>query len=577
MNSPFKENSDVRDIIDRNTFQNISEIDDLPEMHMDMDEEINHLPAFDEEVDEIDLLPDMAETVEEFDVETRRLASLYRTVDELYDIEHIIYSKEKNDLHVYMPHISQLKDIVKNSAPIEVIKTVTYFSFIKLTMAVDYTTSILEHYTGLKVEETYFGEVRDFYNDFVTPEYLKQFYREENVSPEKLAKGLADITCEAVEAVAYLGAKTLLGIAGVVEDAVTFAIGTIADIVEHPEVAEKMYKSDITGRISEVLDDSYNGIQLIKKIGNCAETVGKAGTYIALTILAASEAPIVAIASAAGIGIARAGETTREAVKKTGEYTHKELLCGIISGVVCVASAKLIPTINEGIDKLAVPAIEKIKEKIGDKVTQYIVEMALGTTKAAFIGGVDGAIFEAQDIFNQFVSDALDIDDDFDVNWNKFFKGIASGAAINGSVYLISNIVKDINQHLDEKRAANLKEVSTEKQGGSYKDVKKTSNGETHEVHHMPSDSSSNLDRNDGPAIKMDKADHRRTASCGNSREAREYQQAQKELIEQGKFLEALQMDIDDIHEKFGDKYDSAIAEMMEYVQKLIEEGKING
>lgn len=59
------------------------------------------------------------------------------------------------------------------------------------------------------------------------------------------------------------------------------------------------------------------------------------------------------------------------------------------------------------------------------------------------------------------------------------------------------------------------------------------------------------------------------------SREAREYREQQRELIEQGKFKEALQMDIDDIHEKFGGKYDDAIAEMLEYVDQLEQEGKI--
>ena len=34
-------------------------------------------------------------------------------------------------------------------------------------------------------------------------------------------------------------------------------------------------------------------------------------------------------------------------------------------------------------------------------------------------------------------------------------------------------------------------------------------------------------------------------------------------------------LDIDDIHDKFGDKYDDAIAEMMEYVDQLEQEGKI--
>ena len=34
-------------------------------------------------------------------------------------------------------------------------------------------------------------------------------------------------------------------------------------------------------------------------------------------------------------------------------------------------------------------------------------------------------------------------------------------------------------------------------------------------------------------------------------------------------------MDIDDIREKFGDKYDDAIQEMLEYVDQLEEGGKI--
>ena len=58
-------------------------------------------------------------------------------------------------------------------------------------------------------------------------------------------------------------------------------------------------------------------------------------------------------------------------------------------------------------------------------------------------------------------------------------------------------------------------------------------------------------------------------------REAREYREQQKKLIEQGKFREALQMDIDDIHEKFGDKYDDAINEMLDYIEQLEQEGKI--
>lgn len=118
----------------------------------------------------------------------------------------------------------------------------------------------------------------------------------------------------------------------------------------------------------------------------------------------------------------------------------------------------------------------------------------------------------------------------------------------------------------------------SENGGGSYKEVckyVKENEHENKEVHHMPADSASNLDRMDGPCIEMDKDDHRLTASCGNSRDAQEYRAAQKELIDNGNFEEAMQMDIDDIHEKFGDKYDTQINEMLKYVEKLKEVGEI--
>jgi hypothetical protein len=70
-----------------------------------------------------------------------------------------------------------------------------------------------------------------------------------------------------------------------------------------------------------------------------------------------------------------------------------------------------------------------------------------------------------------------------------------------------------------------------DKKGGSYAYVFKEGEGDKYELHHMPADSASNLERNDGPAIKMEKANHRETASCGSSKEAREYRAVQKELI----------------------------------------------
>ena len=61
--------------------------------------------------------------------------------------------------------------------------------------------------------------------------------------------------------------------------------------------------------------------------------------------------------------------------------------------------------------------------------------------------------------------------------------------------------------------------------------------------------------------------DHRLTASWGNSREARAYRQSQAELISQGDFRGAQQLDINDFRAKFGNRYDDAIQQMLKYSQ----------
>lgn len=126
--------------------------------------------------------------------------------------------------------------------------------------------------------------------------------------------------------------------------------------------------------------------------------------------------------------------------------------------------------------------------------------------------------------------------------------------------------------------AADVPKVESKHGGGSYNEVDKyvkREGLENQEKHHMPADSASELRTEDGPCIAMDKADHVQTASWGSSKEAKEYREKQQELIEDRRFREAMQMDIDDIHEKFGDKYDDQIKEMVAYVDKLEEAGVI--
>lgn len=141
----------------------------------------------------------------------------------------------------------------------------------------------------------------------------------------------------------------------------------------------------------------------------------------------------------------------------------------------------------------------------------------------------------------------------------------------------INNSKGENNSSFDiDKRAEVPKDSEIKpKDGGSYGEVKKNSDSSLYEVHHMPAKDISPLNHNDGPAIKMEKQDHRKTASYGSSKEAKEYRRQQKELIDKGDFEGAIQMDIDDIRSKFGDKYNKAIAQMLDYVKELKDGGII--
>ena len=158
---------------------------------------------------------------------------------------------------------------------------------------------------------------------------------------------------------------------------------------------------------------------------------------------------------------------------------------------------------------------------------------------------------------------------------NEVIKDAVEGMAKEIGVDSLQKMPSEIGVKDIKSDSSVVEKEQPEKKGGSYNDVKKESNGESNEVHHIPADSASRIERGDGPAILMEKDDHRKTASCGNSKEAREYREKQKDLIDSGRFREAVQMDIDDIKSKFGNKYDDAISQMMDYIDKIESEGKI--
>ena len=123
-----------------------------------------------------------------------------------------------------------------------------------------------------------------------------------------------------------------------------------------------------------------------------------------------------------------------------------------------------------------------------------------------------------------------------------------------------------------------LPRMECQEGGGSYDSCKeyiKTENLENREIHHVPADSVTELKTGDGPCIVMEKQDHMQTASWGSSRDAREYRAEQAALVQEGKFREAMEMDISDLKSKFDGKYDTQIAEMRRYADALEKGGFI--
>lgn len=126
---------------------------------------------------------------------------------------------------------------------------------------------------------------------------------------------------------------------------------------------------------------------------------------------------------------------------------------------------------------------------------------------------------------------------------------------------------KDPCEHLRRGRG------SGRYRGGAHGETKKPV-GDQLDSHHMPAkDSFPKSDWEDLPAIQMDRADHQKTMSNGNKgRVGAQWRAKQAQLIRDGKFKEALQMDIDDarrIAKESGNpsKYDEAIKEAEEYAK----------
>ena len=124
--------------------------------------------------------------------------------------------------------------------------------------------------------------------------------------------------------------------------------------------------------------------------------------------------------------------------------------------------------------------------------------------------------------------------------------------------------------------------------GGQYKDLGDPATGRNvtgTEINHMPASQANTeafgIPEGQGLAIQMDEADHVLTESWGSSYAGKLHRAHQMFLLRNGNLTEALQMDIDNIRQLFGTKYDAAITEMTakipDYIDAIIRAGKFQG
>lgn len=98
--------------------------------------------------------------------------------------------------------------------------------------------------------------------------------------------------------------------------------------------------------------------------------------------------------------------------------------------------------------------------------------------------------------------------------------------------------------------------------GGAHRVVRKLRG---YHSHHLVAGSISPLSKGEGPAIAMLREDHFKTASFGGKGVANTFRAKQAKLIANGNFKGALQMGIDDIRGKFGNRYNGAIEQALTY------------
>lgn len=194
----------------------------------------------------------------------------------------------------------------------------------------------------------------------------------------------------------YLLEQVGLGAVRSVEGITDYVVGGVADLLGGDEFAENLMKNDWLNY--EHANEWYDPGKVMSFVGDVAQGVGGMLPSLAITWATAGAAAPVALAgqvgSTAAFTLGAAGQSTSEAVKKTGDLSGKEWLYGTASGALEAG----IEAATGGIGGT----------KAGKVFGKQLGKTALGKAAISFAGeGVEEAV---SDIANPLLKRATGVD-----------------------------------------------------------------------------------------------------------------------------------------------------------------------
>ena len=351
----------------------------------------------------------------------------------------------------------------------------------------------------------------------------------------------------------------------------------VIQAIEEENSRIEALNAEIEARQKEANAEKWlvTGLCVVGSIVSIAVIVGTGGTatpFVVGSVSAVSGAVSGAVIAgnnaAADEYVQHGWDTSKWDMKSIGTSTALGGVSGFISGYV---GTGISGAISKGLSSAGSTLLNS-----SSMVVRVGSNAVIGLTSQVISGVATRGIAT---FVTTMITSGGNVESSVDAAWGSATNGqqILFDAALGGAAGGIKGIKKPTTVSTMNDISDNAEESYYKQEGGSYKDLDKANPGRKNieEVHHMPADSVNGLERNDGPAIVMDYADHKCTASYDHAPGADAYRLTQQKLIEAGKFMEAFNMDVDDIQMLFGNKYDGAIDQARHYLVEMIRTGVI--